>query len=221
MPTPKRFFENGYFYHVYNKSIDCKKIFYKSSDGQRAMATIDYYRFKQVPSKLSEFIKLSPQTKKNHIDNLIKQGNLVKIHAYCLMPDHYHLLLEQSVEGGIKIFISQFQNSFTRYFNTKYDREDYLFRGRFRSVEVVSDEQLLHVHRYIHLNPYSSRIVNNLRDLENYPYSSLSEFLNGPEGICDKSILKSFSTRKRYGDFIFNQADYQRHLKEIRKSLLE
>jgi len=82
---------------------------------------------------------------------------------------------------------------------------------------------LVHVSRYIHLNPYSSFVVKDLKDLEKYLWSSLSEFL-APEkgGICQKEmILNYFKTPEAYKEFIFDQADYQRKLDQIKHLLLE
>jgi putative transposase len=112
--------------------------------------------------------------------------------------------------------LALFQNSITKYRNTKYKKEGHLFSGRFKAVRIEDESQLLHVHRYIHLNPYTSYVVKNIADLENYPYSSFREYLGLDEGFCNKNvILSSFSNIDEYKKFVFNQADYQRELKKI------
>jgi putative transposase len=137
------------------------------------------------------------------------------------MPNHFHFLLRQKQDGGISKFLSDFTNSYTHYFNTRQDREGPLFKGVFKAVRIENNEQLLHISRYIHLNPYSSYLIKSLEDLTNYPYSSFLEYLGEAEKeFCQKEIiLANFSRLEDYKKFVFNQADYQRSL-EINKHLL-
>ena len=139
------------------------------------------------------------------------------------MPNHFHFLLKQVANRGISKFISNFTNSYTRYFNTKNKREGALFKGKFKSVRIESDEQLLHVSRYTHLNPYSSYVIKTLEELENYPYSSLPEYLQrSPKGSCQKEIiLDQFKNLNSYKNFVFDQANYQRELENIKHLILE
>ena len=90
------------------------------------------------------------------------------------MPNHFHLLIKQNIDRDYDI-LSNLQNGYTKYFNTKYSRDGHLFQGPFKAVKIDSEEQLLHVSRYIHLNPYSSGMLNNITDLDNYEWAS---FLN-------------------------------------------
>lgn len=162
-----------------------------------------------------------------------KRKFLVEMIAFCLMPNHFHLLLKQVQENGISAFTGNFTNSYTRYFNTKQKRIGPLFQGKFKAVRVETNEQLLHLSRYIHLNPYSSYLIKTLDKLENYPYSSFSEYLY-PKKIfnCEKEIIfhdfKDVSSYKRslqvsetYKKFILNQADYQRRLQTVKHLALE
>jgi len=138
------------------------------------------------------------------------------------MPNHFHVLLKQTSPDGITKFMSQLQNSYTRYFNTKYRRLGPLFLDQFGAVRIEKDEQLLHVHRYIHLNPYSSFIVKSLDGLLVYEWSSLKEYINQDAKLCvTDDILSYFKDKKHYLEFILDQADYQRKLKQIEHLLLE
>ena len=133
------------------------------------------------------------------------------------MPNHFHFLLKQTAEEGIAKFMSNFQNSYTRYFNTRHNRVGPLFQGPFRAVRVETDEQLLHLSRYIHLNPYSSFVVKNIKDLEEYQWSSFKEYLGKEKGFCQKEIVMSFFKNPQdYRKFVFDQADYQRELQKIK-----
>lgn len=94
------------------------------------------------------------------------------------MPNHFHLLLKQTKENGISKLVANFQNSYTRYFNLKNERVGPLFQGVFKALRVKTDEQLIHVSRYIHLNPYSSSVIKSFEELKRYPWSSVEEYLH-------------------------------------------
>lgn len=144
---------------------------------------------------------------------------IVAFNAYCLMPNHFHFLLKQERDGGISEFISKLINSYTKYFNTKYKRVGPLLQGQFKAVHIDSDEQLLHVNRYIHLNPSVAYLVKMLRD---YRWSSYPEYLAKGLGICEKdNILNQFIGNKSYENFVLDQEDYGRTLSSIQHKLID
>ena len=147
---------------------------------------------------------------------------LVSIHSFILMPNHFHLLLSQTTDSGISLFMQRTGDSYTRYFNTKNERVGPLFQGQFKAVRIESDEQLLHVSRYIHLNPYTSYVVGSLNDALHYPWSSLHQYRATKGGICNvEKILGYFKNYALYEKFLQDQADYQRKLGDIKHLLLE
>ncbi len=218
MPARTAPLATGEIYHVFNRSIDRQPIFTRQKANKRAILTLSYYRFIKTPIKLSHFLTWSSDKKILILDQLEQQSlRFVTVLAYCLMPNHYHLLLKQEQEQGISKFVGQFQNSYTRYFNTFQNRVGHLFQGQFKAVHVETDEQLLHVSRYIHLNPYTSFVVKTLDDLLVYPWSSLFEYLSGPAKISKPAqILEYFKNPTTYEQFIKDQADYQRELEKIK-----
>jgi putative transposase len=119
--------------------------------------------------------------------------------------------------------MSNFANSYTRYFNTKNNRLGPIFQGKFKAVRIESNDQLLHVSRYIHLNPYTSYIVKNLEQIKKYPYSSLLEYLTQSKtNFYEKEIiLTEFKNNLSYWNFLANHADYQRNLEKIKHLILE
>jgi putative transposase len=212
---------NGEVYHVLNRGISQQLTFSDKREYQRALDTANFYSFVSPPVKFSHFLKLACKRKEQMIARL-KRTRLVEILCFCLMPNHFHFLLKQVIDDGIARFMSNFQNSFTRYFNTRHQRIGPLFQGPFKAIRVESDEQLLHLSRYIHLNPYSSYVVKNLNDLEEYPWSSFPEYLGEKEGFCQKEfILSLFPKPGSYRQFVFDQAEYQRELQNIKHLLLE
>lgn len=185
---------------------------------------MEYYQIKSPPLKLSRFLTLPIEEMKLQEGKLnTGEKKLVAIIAFCFMPNHFHFLLKQLVKGGISRFMSNFQNSFTRYFNTRRERVGPVFLGQFKAVRVENEEQLLHVSRYIHLNPYSSSLVGSIKALEGYPWSSLGEYLCPQEGgTCEKAVvLGAFKSKGEYREFVFDQADYQRKLEAIKHLLFE
>lgn len=212
----------GEIYHIFNRGIDGRKTFSDVSECIRACQSIKYYQFSNPPLRLSKFIMISSESQ--NIKYSEPWGDkLVSIICYCFMPNHFHFLLRQEVDGGISRFLSQFLNSYTRYFNTKNKRVGQLFLDQFKNVLVISEEQLLHLSRYIHLNPYSSGVVDTLDKLYKYEWSSLDEYIGGSEDyICEKDIiLSSFKTKESYKNFISDRADYQKELKRIENLLVD
>src|SRR6185312_7588170 len=150
-------------YHVYNRGTDKRKIFLDQKDYERFLA----------------LLYLSNGTTAVHISNyqgstlmelldLDKGEPLVDIAAYCIMPNHFHLLLHQKVDGGISKFMQKLTTGYTMYFNTKYERSGTLFQGKFKSKHAGEDRYLKYLLSYIHLNP-QKRV--------DYPYSSYKDFV--------------------------------------------
>lgn len=223
MPSRKVYFRNGYFYHLYNRSIDGQDIFKDKRDIKRYFWTIGFYRYKNAPLRLSHFLNLKLEDR-NDILGLLKKKNelVIEILNYAIMPNHYHLLVKQVMNGGISWFISNIQNSYARYFNTKNKRIGHLFQSNFKAVLIESEEQLIHMSRYIELNPLSSFLLKDFQELFIYEGSSLREYISHKEGICQKKyIISHFKTIKNYLNFLKNQVDYQRRLEKIKHLILE
>jgi len=224
MPLRKVPLVTGHFYHVLNRGNGGLDIFRNRRDYEKFLEILFYYQNDNLSLRLSDFLRLSSCSRAELIKTLeIKKNFLVDILAYCLMPNHFHLFLCQKKDGGIFKFLSKLQNSYAKYFNLKRKRKGGLFESRFKAVRVVSNEQLLHLSRYIHLNPYSANLVKSLSGLKEYAYSSLPEYLGIVKNVrCQKEdILGQFKDRVAYGDFVFDEADHQRSLQWIKNELKE
>jgi putative transposase len=224
MPVRKTPLATDEIYHIVDRGVASSPIFHTRYDYRRFLNAFCYYRFNNTPVKFSKFLELSKEKRLKILTKLEDmQDYLIETISYCLMPNHFHFLLRQQVEGGITKFIRLLENSYSHYFNLKYNRKGGLYEGRFRSVIIETNAQLLHVARYIHLNPYSSYVVKDLNLLLNYPYSSLPEYLGKvKKDFCNKKIiLGQFKNLESFKDFIANQADYQRSLEIIKHQLLE
>lgn len=212
------------YYHIFNRGINKQPIFLGIGDYHRVIDILEFYSFASSKLRFSKFILL-PKEERTSLWETIKKENkrLVDIICYCIMPNHFHFLLRQREEGGISKFMAKLQNSYTRYFNTKHGKIGPILQGQFKAVRIEDDNQLLHVSRYIHLNPYTSFVVKGLDDLEHYLWSSFPEYIGERNtSICSKEIiLANFKDSRDYKRFVFDQADYQRRLKEIKHLSLE
>ncbi len=214
---------NEEIYHVFNRGIAAQPTFSDKRDYMRALETLFFYQNENPPVRYAKFLTLSRQQRSEILDKMAERKHLlVEIIAYCLMPNHFHLMLKQQADNGISKFMANFSNSYTRYFNTKYKRYGPLYQGKFKAIRVETDEQLFHLSRYIHLNPYSSYVVKTIEDLENYPFSSFPEYLGkAVNNYCAKEIILDNFKKSSYQKFVFDQADYQRGLEEIKHLTLE
>lgn len=215
---------NNEIYHVVNRGIASQPTFIVKKNYQRALDSIFYYQNSKPPLRYAKFLNLPIKERMEILNKLRQQQEfLIEIICYCLMPNHLHLLLKQTENNGISRFMSNFTNSYTRYFNTLQKRNGPIFQGKFKAVRIVTDEQLLHVSRYIHLNPYTGYIVKNLEELEIYPFSSFPEYIGRSQNnLCNKvPIISHFKNISSYKQFVFDNADYQRSLANIKHLLLE
>lgn len=206
-------------YHVFNKTIDSKNIFNNVDNCVHFIDLIKYYRSTDARVSFSKLKELGESVRKGILDGVLQEENFkVEIYSYNLMPTHFHLLIKQQRDRGIERFIADITNALTRYYNLKNERKGPIFQETYKAVSIRSQEQLIHVSRYIHLNIYSSGIVNNYKELSKYPWSSYKEYLHDlKSGICNTDpILSYFKTKERYKKFVGNNADYQRKLEYIK-----
>ncbi len=224
MPTDRRLvFANEEIYHVFNRGVEKRPTFTDKREFERAMQTLDLYRFSDLPIRLSKILSLAVDERRKFIKNIYQECHkLVEIICFCLMPNHFHFLLKQKIENGISIFAANFANSYTKYFNSKHERIGPLFQGLFRAVRIESGEQLIHVSRYIHLNPVSSFLIE-ADELESYQWFSYPEYIGkSSENITDnKIVLDMFSSKKKYKQFVLDQMAYARQLEQIKHLILE
>lgn len=173
-------------YHIYNRGVEKRNIFMRDSDRIRFLYSL--LVFNSVDGADSERHSFEPKLSKLSEVELRSDRPLVKILAFVLMPNHYHLMLEQVVENGITEFMRKIGTGYTNYFNKKYERVGPLFQGKFKSIEVKKQGHFIHLPYYIHLNPLSLIETQQKSDeilkteeainfLENYPWSSHMDYL--------------------------------------------
>lgn len=211
-------FINSHIYHIYNRGVEKRKVFLDDQDRFRFIH--DLYEFNdedpvininyRLQRKQSKYMEVElPYIRK-------KRKLLVDILVWCLMPNHFHLIIRQRIENGIVLFMQKLGSGYTNYFNQKYKRVGSLFQGRFKAVLVESDNYLLHLSRYIHLNPIElidpNLKINGIRNLsksnrflEKYRWSSYLDYTgrkNFSSLIHRGFINQYFENPQEYRNFI-------------------
>lgn len=197
------FAENEY-YHIYSRGVEKRKIFLNTKDHNRFIALL-YIMNQDISFRMDNFLQM-------HKNNLLeifeekREKTLVSILGYCLMPNHFHLILHEHAEGGISKFMGKLLTAYSMYFNTKYDRSGPLFTHPFRSEHIGDESQYMYIFSYVHLNPISiiekkwkESGVKNKKEaeefLKKYQFSSYPDFLgnNRPESaILDLSLVPEY-----------------------------
>lgn len=197
----------GEYYHVVNRGISKQKLFLDTRDYARFLFLILYLQspmvFTNIGRYVSSFVKHRMFNISEDDQREINDTRIIYLHAFCIMPNHFHLILSEVEEGGISRYLQRIQNGYGKYFNTRYTKNGHVFQGSFRSVHMSSNEQLLHTSAYIHKNPCF--IIPKGQGVEKYQWSSYADYVqeNRWQKLLDPSIiLDQFKTKKEYYDFV-------------------
>ncbi|OGY59241.1 MAG: hypothetical protein A3B23_02770 [Candidatus Colwellbacteria bacterium RIFCSPLOWO2_01_FULL_48_10] len=205
-------FVTGEYYHIYNRGIDKRVIFKLKRDYERFMMLLyvsnssEIYRLDNLINRLHK--------KFDEILALDKGESLVSIGAWCLMTNHFHLLVRQEVDGGITKFMRKLGTGYSMFFNIKYQRKGALFGGLFKAKLIGTDDRYMkHLFGYIHLNPLdivfpSWKEVDKTSStmgafLKSYRYSSY------PEYIGEDRIEKNIITREAFPDYFKDSKSFK------------
>lgn len=195
------------FWHLIGRGVDKRNVVLDDEDRVRFLH--DLYVFNDL-NPTPNFILPGRH------ENTRKRERLVDIHVFCLMDNHYHLLVSERIEGGISLFMRKLNMGYTKYFNEKYERSGALWQGKYRKVLVERNEHFMYVPFYIHLNPldYSHPEWRNgevkdfhkaLESLLKYRWSSHLDYLsvqNFPSIIRTDIISPILVTQKNYENTI-------------------
>lgn len=207
-------FANGEFYHIYNRGVDKRPIFLDQYDLDRFLQSMREFNSQNPIGSLFE----NSFRDKTQLGNRV--AKLVDIVAYCLNPNHYHLILMQRLENGISEFMHRLGTGHTQSFNIKYKRSGVLFQGKFKALHIDSNEYLLYLSAYVNLNNKAHQIKNKMIK------SSWDEYIDGNNNMCAKDIiLKQFDTPSEYKNFAESSLQdilgHKKLYKELEKLLFE
>ncbi|HVW82684.1 MAG TPA: transposase [Candidatus Paceibacterota bacterium] len=218
MPTRKPI-ELGEWYHCYNRGVDKRAVYLDAADyqrfllgmytcaGDKAVQTSNL-KDKRLPALLGD-------------SGFDRGADIVEIGAYCLMPNHFHFVVKEIVEGGVARFMQKLCTGYTMYFNTRHERTGALFAGTFKSKHVEDDRYLKHLIAYVHLNPaelFDGRWKQGHADLEQvqrgikrYGYSSLPDHLgvSRPERqLLGSSVFEIYDRKPTLQEMVADAHDY-------------
>ena len=199
------------YYHVYNRGVDKRTIFIDIHDYHRFMLLL-YFCNSTEPVDMQKVFREGPTfTEFSDILKFPKAEPLVAIGAWCLMPNHFHILIKQVAEKGITKFMQKITTAYSMYFNKKYNRTGSLFQGKFKSENPDNDNYLKYLFSYIHLNPVklipaeSKWKENGIKDLirtqdflKKYEYSSLNNYIN------DNYKYEDIINKKEFPQYFLN-----------------
>jgi len=222
----KPYLENGY-YHIYNRGVEKRVIF---TDKQDESVFLSYLKEYLTPKDTDELTKVlvdpeSSVNQKAEAAKLIRMNNFyneIMLLAYCLMPNHFHFLVKQNRERSIEKFMRSLSTRYVQYFNRKHDkRVGGLFQDAYKAVLVESNEQLLHLSRYIHRNPLSKGVT-----LKESPRpSSYNNYLGfiRQEWVKPEEVLTYFAKSgiNSYQAFVESNEYEEKSLNEVSTLLLD
>lgn len=222
MPRRTQVLATGEIYHVYNRSVGKEEILRGLGQLHRILNIVDFYRYPQQ-FRYSRFRLLPKDIRQTYEENFRQKDPLVNIYAFAFMPNHFHFLLRQNTDGGVKDFVKKLQTSFSKFFNLKTGRTGNLFQSSFKGRRIVTDADLLHISRYIHLNPVTSFLID-YKDLNRYPWTSFPFYAHpaAKHAIVNTGkVLSNFKARDQYLQFVADQVDYQRTLEVIKYLIID
>lgn len=189
------------YYHIYARGASRQEIFREPAD---------YYVFLELFRRY-----LSPEEIKDSAGiPYAKLNEDIELLCYCLMPNHFHLLVYQVNDRAMQRLMRGVMTAYSRYFNKKYNRSGGLFESRYKASRISSDEYLMHITRYIHLNPKQWR---------DYTYSSLNLYIkqNDTDWLHEQRILDLFSSRSAYLEFVQDYEAVKESLALIKSELAD
>ncbi|MEK7471049.1 MAG: transposase [Patescibacteria group bacterium] len=197
-------FAIGEQYHIYSRGVEKRKIFMNTKDYDRFIALL-YIMNQNDQFIIGNFLQNKSKTLKDVFKEK-REKTLVSILGYCLMPNHFHLILYEHTEGGISKFMGKLLTAYSMYFNTKYERSGPLLTRPFRSEHINNESQFMYIFSYLHLNPISiidkkwkESGVSNKKEaekfVEKYQYSSYLDFKKNNR---QESVIIDFSFVPKY-----------------------
>lgn len=189
------------YYHVYARGINKSKIFASPDDKE-------YFLY-----LLSRHLSVKPVKTKAGYKYPQFRGR-IELLTYCIMDNHFHLLFYQKEQTTLAGLMQSIMSAYSAYFNRKHTRRGPVFESRYKSVPVDKDQYLLHVSRYIHLNP---------RNWKHYKYSSINHIRKGtePEWLQTQKVLQLHSNRKSYLNFVAEYEQNSKILKQLEYQLAD
>lgn len=201
-------FAPGEHYHVFNRGVNKQQIFFDKYDYARFLFYVLHYQSPRVIYNTSNYVKSFVKEGvfglgEEIIQEIVDQ-RYVRLVSFTLMPNHFHLTLEEVEEDGVSTYMRRSLDGFSRYSHIRHKSSGHIFQGPFQAVRVMGNVQLLHLSSYIHKNPKELRGWNN--KYEQYPWSSCTDYLGTNRwnsGLLSPEVItEQFESPEDYKEFI-------------------
>lgn len=201
MPKRHQQLVTNYYYHIFNRGVNKRKIFKAESDYTRFLAALRYYQNSKHTKSFSTYLRLSADHRLHYLQQNVDKPKNINLIAFCCMPNHFHLLVQQKTTNGISTYMQKLQNSFTKYINTKHNRTGPLLQGPFKAILIDSDAQLTYTSKYIHRNLLS---IMGDEEIQQTRMSSFKTYLTKENELNLKTtpIMEFFKNSDDYKEFV-------------------
>ncbi len=199
----------GEHYHVYNRGTHKNTIFHDRTDYSRFLFLIVFLQSPVSFDPISRRVRFFVEHSVFEIDEgevmEISDKRYVDLVSFCLMPNHFHLILKETEEGGTARYMQRVLNGYTKYYNTKYGISGHLFQGPYKAVHVEDNDQLLYLSTYVHRNP---RELSGWKNKEQkYEWSSYQDYINSNRWgklLSTEIVLGQFqlNAENEYDEFV-------------------
>lgn len=204
-------FSLGEYFHIYNRGVEKRTIFMDEADHERFVSLL-YSANSDTSIYLSEY-------QGKALSEIPRGKQLVAIGAWCLMPNHFHILIKEVCENGISMFMQKLLTGYSTYFNKKYYRRGILFESKFKAKHLDTDTYLKYQYTYIHLNPIgiidSGWKKKEIADkekarkfLKEYKYSSYKDYMG--EVREENAILN----KEEFPEYFSTSTDFEAMIEE-------
>lgn len=168
------------YYHIYNRGMQKQPIFETDKDRLRFLFLLLTFQGRNSIKNISREIKESVQSSTLHIKDELKkeilENKTIELLSFCLMPNHFHLILSEKEDGGIAKYMQRVLTAYTKYFNLRHQKSGHLLQGSYKSVWIENDTQLMHTSAYIHKNP--TELSEWKKNEDKYYWSSFQDYIN-------------------------------------------
>lgn len=214
MSIRKTAFVPGEYYHIYNRGNSKQTIFHSKED---------YFHFIKLLYLSNSKNKIILRNIHGDVFDTKQDGKIVEVGSYCLMPNHFHLILTQVEDGSISKFMQKLTTAYSMFYNKKYKRTGTLFEGKFKAQYIGDDVYFKYLFSYVHLNPvkliqkdWKEKGIKNKKEaigfLESYKYSSYLDYLGieRKESVIlgREAFPEYFSSKNKFQKEIFEWLSY-------------
>lgn len=196
----------GEYYHICNRGVNKQSLFHDRGDYIRFLFLILYFQstFKihHINRIVKDFVRTLGQHSVLAIESDVAKKRIVEVVAFCIMPNHFHLVLKETQENGIASYMQRILNAYAKYYNTKYQKSGHVFQGPYRIIHINDNEQLLYLSTYVHRNP--REIPKWLGREDEYEWSSYQDFVienRWRDLLLPDIVLGQFKSKEKYREF--------------------